>query len=124
MGEVWELYASAAALLATMVLAIYEDAMPNWPFLRKVVPGGIIGLIFAIAVGNWIFHGLGHVLTDTNQVVAWAFFLIAVCFLFVQLVTSSARDGDEWVQTWWTRVLGIPALAFAVLYAQGIVSLG
>jgi hypothetical protein len=124
LGNVWELYASAAALLATMVLAIYEEDMPNWPFLRKAVPGGIIGLVFAIAVGSWIFHGLHHVVTSTSRVVALAFLSIAVCFMIVQLVKSSAREGDEWAQNWWTRVLGIPALGFAVLYAQGIVSLG
>jgi hypothetical protein len=124
LGNVWELYLGAAALLATMVLAIYEDEMPDWPFLRKAVPGGIIGLVFGIAVGSWIFHGVGHVVSNSTRVVALAFVFLAVCFLIVQLITSSARKGDAWVQTWWTRILGIPALVFAVLYAQGVVSLG
>jgi hypothetical protein len=125
MGNVWELYAGAALLLLSMALAVYEDVLPNWPRVRKLVPAGLVGVIFGMAVGNWSYQALGHVFrSDPSQLAAWSFLLISIPLLMVQAIGTAARNGEGWALNWRLRLLGIPTLVFTVLYAQGIVSLG
>lgn len=78
-----------------------------------------------MAVGNWSFQLLGHVFRgDPTQLAAWSFLLISIPLLMVQAIGSIARHGEGWSLNWRLRLLGIPTLLFAVLYAQGVVSLG
>jgi hypothetical protein len=122
-GLGWATYLSAALVSIPLVLKVYEDDLPNWPWLNKWYPRGVAQFVMLLIIGIYIsFWLLGQDATDEQVRQTYNFILLPG--IISGLITLVGREGGVWPKNWWKRILGFAVWVFAVLIVTGAVALG
>ncbi len=121
MGNHWPLWVSAALMLVSLTMPKWKARFPDWPRLSKLVPGGIIGLLFYFLLGAWSALALKTAVGDPAEVAELGFFLLMLPGLICAALVLTARNGEGWKLTWFWRLTGIPMLVLTYLVVSGII---
>ncbi len=108
----------AALLLAIPgVLKLYEDNLPNYPWLHRWLPRGQTSFLFMMLVGSFLsFRLLGE--EPTSARVASTFILLLLPGVVMGVVEEFGREGTDWTRVWVRRGLGV----FTWLSCVGLVT--
>ena len=121
-GASWQLYAGTALFVIPQILSIYEDRLPNSPSLYRVLPKGLVQLVFMVLVGTAVGALLLSVMDENAyDFLATTFVLLLVPGFLLSLVSLFGRDGDEARIGWGKRFAGVGVLVLGVLLALGLV---
>jgi hypothetical protein len=121
-GLGWATYLSMILVGIPMVLKVYEDDLPNWPWLNKWYPRGVAQFLMMLIIGIYVsFWLLGQDATDEQ--VRQTYNLILLPGIVSGLITLVGREGGVWPENWWKRILGFGVWLFAALIVTGMVAL-
>ena len=122
MGTDWPMWVSSALMFVSLTMSKWKARFPDWPFLAKIIPGGIIGILFYFLLGIWASEALKAAVSDPAKVSELGFFLLMIPGLICAAIALTARNGDGWKLTWLWRITGIPMLVVTVLLVGGFVA--
>ena len=121
-GLGWATFVSMILVGIPMVLKVYEDDLPNLPWLNKWYPRGVANFAMLLVIGIYVsFWLLGQDPTDEQVRQTYNFILLpGIVSALIQLV---GREGGVWPENWWKRILGFVIWLFAVGVVTGIIAL-
>lgn len=121
-GLGWATWLSALLVAIPMVLKVYEDDLPNLPWLNKWYPRGVARfamlLVITIYLSFWLMG-----LDATDDEVRQTYTFILLPGIVSGLVELVGREGGDWPENWWKRGLGLLVWLFAVGVVTGVIAL-
>lgn len=121
-GLGWATYLSALLIAIPLVLKVYEDDLPNLPWLNKWYPRGVANFAMLLVIGIYVsFWLLG--LDASDEQVRQTYNLILLPGIVSALIQLVGREGGTWLENWWKRGLGFLVWLFAVGIVTGIIAL-
>lgn len=121
-GLGWATYLSALLIAVPLVLKVYEDDLPNLPWLNKWYPRGVANFAMLLVIGIYVsFWLLGQDASDDQ--VRQTYNLILLPGIVSGLIQLVGREGGTWPENWWKRLLGLVVWLFAVGIVTGMIAL-
>jgi hypothetical protein len=126
-GNTWHLAVGTALFVIPSLVSLWEDHLPNAPWLYQLLPAGLPGLALSLFVATSTVRILTDVLGATPDLARISFVLIPVPGVILSLLGTVGRapsNGDvRWYlrqrNTWIYRIGGLLVLA-AVLHMTGV----
>jgi hypothetical protein len=118
-GANWWLVAGAAMYLLPKIVKPIAKSLPNSKLLYQLVPRNLVRVVAMLLVMHW----WGSVIIDSvesNQV-QWAFVLMSIPGLVLNIVDSFARVGRTRQSTALSRIAGIGVLVIGVSIVRGFI---
>ncbi len=117
-GQTWQLWVAGALFLLTQVVAIYEADFPKSEGLGRMLPEGLLEIVFMI----FLLTGLGALLLASNskELLADSFVLLAIPGAVLAVLHAFGGGDEEHSMGWGRRVAGIFILTAGVLQVQGV----
>jgi hypothetical protein len=116
-GMNWWLVAGAVMYLAPKLLEPVTNYLPNSPALHKFLPRRLVRIVAMLLVMKWwssmVMDGVAE-----NRV-QWAFVLMSVPGLILNVADWFARSGGKWRSTPMSRLAGAGVLIVGILIARG-----
>ncbi|MGH2943928.1 MAG: hypothetical protein ACRDLN_14255, partial [Solirubrobacteraceae bacterium] len=120
-GTSWQLWVAAALFIAPQVLAVYTQRLPNSPWLFRVLPKGLVQLVFLLFVVTAVAALLrGSMDVNSETFLADSFVLLSLPGFLLTLLSLFGREGDEPPIGWGKRIAGVAILAAGILLALGL----
>jgi hypothetical protein len=119
-GTSWQLWAAAALFVAPQLLSVYKQHLPNFPWLFRTRPRGLLRIVLMLFVATAIGALLLHTMDEhAESFLADSFVILAVPGFFLALLPVFGREGDAPATGWGKRIAGIAILATGILLALG-----
>jgi hypothetical protein len=119
-GNNWALWIGTAMYLIPKLIDELSDLFPNFPYLYRYTPRGLLRVVAMLFVCLWWGNLVDNQFGDSQNVLLYAFVLLSVPGLILGTVDWFARDGKKWESTAVSRSLGIAALAIGILCVRGV----
>jgi hypothetical protein len=117
-GANWWLATGTLMYLIPQLLLPATKRMPNSQLLYRLVPRNLVRIVAMLLILNWWgSQVLGSF--ESNQV-QWAFVLMSIPGLVLNMVDWFARKGRNWHSTPISKVLGFVVLLIGVLIVRGV----
>ena len=123
-GFGWELWVGVALFAVPSLVGVRKDRLPNVPWLVRMLPAGIVKATVMLAVGSLFAALLKARVEDPDRFLTLGFVVLSVPGVVLTLLGLFGRDGQTWEQNWFTRFGGIGVLAFGVLLAEQLITVG
>jgi hypothetical protein len=119
-GNNWALWVGGAIYLIPKLVALVDDALPNFSIIHRYMPRGILKVVFMLFVARWWGDVLGSRVTDPEQMIKLGFVLLGVPGIALTVLGWFARSSRPWPSTWFTRISGLIVLVIGVLVVFGV----
>ena len=121
-GFGWVTILAALLTAVPMALKIYEDRLPNLVWLNKWYPRGVFRFAMLLVIGLYLSAWLLGSQASDDQI-RQTYNIILLPGIIAALIELVGREGWEWPENWWKRVVGFAIWAFAVCVVTGVISL-
>jgi small-conductance mechanosensitive channel len=119
-GTSWQLWVAAALFVAPQILSVYKQHLPNFPWLFRTRPRGLLRIVLMLFVATVIGALLLHTMDKHAQsFLADSVVILALPGFVLALLPVFGREGDEAATGWGKRIAGIAILAAGILLALG-----
>jgi hypothetical protein len=119
-GTSWQLWVAAALFVAPQILSVYRQHLPNFPWLFRTRPRGLLRIVLMLFVATVIGALLLHTMDEHAQsFLADSFVILALPGFVLALLPVFGREGVEPATGWGKRIAGIAILAAGILLALG-----
>jgi titin len=119
-GNNWALWVGGAIYLIPKLVALVDDALPNFSIIHRYMPRGILKVVFMLFVARWWGDILGSRITDPEQMIKVGFVLLGLPGIVFTVLGWFARNSRPWPSTWFTRISGLIVLVIGVLVVFGV----
>ena len=119
-GNNWALWVGGAIYLIPKLVALVDDALPNFTTIHRYMPRGILKIVLMLFVARWWGDVIGSRVTDPEQMIKLGFVLLGVPGIVLTVLGWFARDSRPWPSTWFTRISGAVILLVGVLVVFGV----
>ena len=124
-GPCWELYLGGAFFAVPILMKLFNEHLPNVPKLYAVLPRGILGTVFMLAVGTVFGALVAAQLSSANHlvVIRESFVLLSLPGLVIAILQQFGRDGPEAPKIHWVpeKILGAAVVTLGALLAIGVI---
>jgi hypothetical protein len=117
----WQLWVGAALFCVPQIVALYERRFPNFPSIYRVLPRGVVKVVLMLVVGKLMAMLVFATLNDPQQILAYAFILLAIPGLVLSALDLFGREGPEPEMSWSMRIAGSAILAAGILLVVGVI---
>jgi hypothetical protein len=119
-GTSWQLWVAAALFVAPQIVSVYKQHLPNFPWLFRTRPRGLLRIVLMLFVASVIGALLLHTMDKhAESFLADSFVILALPGFVLALLPVFGREGDEPATGWGKRIAGIAILAAGILLALG-----
>jgi hypothetical protein len=119
-GNNWALWVGGAIYLIPKLVALVDDALPNFSIIHRYMPRGILKVVLMLFVARWWGDVLGSRVTDPEQMIKLGFVLLGVPGIVLTVLGWFARSSRPWPSTWFTRISGMIILIVGILVVFGV----
>jgi hypothetical protein len=123
MGMTWFTFVLALLLAVPLVLRIWVHRIPNFTWLHRWTPRGLVKLtvvtVAGIYLATWIFSSPG-----TASLLPAAMGILLIPTALLSIVDTFARSGGEWGGVWPKRLAGIALWALCAGVITGLIVIG
>jgi hypothetical protein len=119
-GNNWALWVGGAVYLIPKLVALVDDALPNFSIVHRYVPRGILKVVLMLFVARWWGDILGSRITDPEQMIKVGFVLLGLPGIVLTVLGWFARSSRPWPSTWFTRLSGMLVLIIGILVVFGV----
>ncbi|MCW2777683.1 MAG: hypothetical protein JWN17_1408, partial [Frankiales bacterium] len=106
-----ELFLGTALFIFPQVLRIWSHRLPELPWLRRVVPTGLVEITSLVVLGWWLSGQLQHHVADPHRLAAVGFVVLAVPPAVHGVLAEMTGEDEEPEATWIRRGLGAAVVA-------------
>ena len=122
-GPRWQLWVGTALFLAPQVLAAFDDRLPSWPGLSRVLPRGLPEIVVVLAATTAVALVVRATMDERSDAfLADAFVLLALPGCVLAVLALLGRDAADEPLGWGRRAAGVAVLAIGVALAVGVPS--
>ena len=128
-GYEWYLYVGTLLFIIPSYLGLFADRVPNNPALFQLIPAGLPGLIFSLALGAFTVGLISSVLGDDPLLAKLSFVLVPIPVFIVAILSLIGREPREGDVRWYERDnfkmlyrIGGAVAFFTVLKMTGILA--
>jgi len=122
-GMNWFTFVLALLLAVPLVLRIWVHRIPNYAWLHRWTPRGLVKLTLVTVAGiylaTWIFSS-----ENTASLLPAAMGILLLPTALLSIVDTFARSGGEWGSVWTKRLAGIALWALCAGVITGFIVLG
>jgi hypothetical protein len=119
-GNNWALWVGGAVYLIPKLVALVDDALPNFSIVHRYVPRGILKVVLMLFIARWWGDILGSRITDPEQMIKVGFVLLGLPGIVLTVLGWFARSSRPWPSTWFTRLSGMLVLIVGILVVFGV----
>jgi hypothetical protein len=102
-GYEWYLFVGTLLFIIPSYLGLFADRVPNNPTLFQLIPAGLPGLIFSLALGALTVGLIGSVLGDDPLLAKLSFVLVPIPVFIVAILSLIGREPREGDVRWYER---------------------
>jgi hypothetical protein len=128
-GYEWYLFVGTLLFIIPSYLGLFADRVPNNPALFQLIPAGLPGLIFSLALGALTVGLISSVLGDDPLLAKLSFVLVPIPVFIVAILSLIGREPREGDSRWYERDnfkmlyrIGGAVAFFTVLKMTGILA--
>jgi hypothetical protein len=119
-GNNWALWVGGAIYLIPKLVALVDDALPNFSIVHRYIPRGILKVVLMLFVARWWGNILGSQISDPEQMIKVGFVLLGLPGIVLTVLGWFARSSRPWPSTWFTRLSGMLVLIVGILVVFGV----
>jgi hypothetical protein len=119
-GNNWALWVGGAIYLIPKLVALVDDALPNFSIIHRYMPRGILKVVLMLFVARWWGDVLGSRVTDPEQMIKLGFVLLGLPGIVLTVLGWFARNSRPWPSSWFTRISGMIILIIGILVVFGV----
>ena len=119
-GNNWALWVGGAIYLIPKLVALVDDALPNFSIVHRYMPRGILKVVLMLFVARWWGNILGSQISDPEQMIKVGFVLLGLPGIVLTILGWFARSSRPWPSTWFTRLSGLLVLIVGILVVFGV----
>jgi hypothetical protein len=119
-GNNWALWVGGAIYLIPKLVALVDDALPNFSIIHRYMPRGILKVVLMLFVARWWGDVLGSRVTDPEQMIKLGFVLLGLPGIVLTVLGWFARNSRPWPSSWFTRISGMIILIVGILVVFGV----
>jgi hypothetical protein len=120
-GGSWQLWAGAALFVIPQALAVFDEHLPTWAWLSRVLPRGLVETVLML----FVVTAMGALVLDASDnsatALANAFVILAIPGFVLSIVGLFGGEAPERPLSWTLRLGGIAVLALGILLVLGLV---
>jgi hypothetical protein len=120
-GNNWALWVGGAIYLIPKLVALVDDALPNFSIVHRYIPRGILKVVLMLFVARWWGNILGSQISDPEQMIKVGFVLLGLPGIVLTVLGWFARSSRPWPSTWFTRLSGMLVLIVGILVVFGVI---
>jgi hypothetical protein len=120
-GNNWALWVGGAIYLIPKLVALVDDALPNFSIVHRYIPRGILKVVLMLFVARWWGNILGSQISDPEQMIKVGFVLLGLPGIVLTVLGWFARSSRPWPSTWFTRLSGLLVLIVGILVVFGVI---
>ena len=102
-GYEWYLFVGTLLFIVPSYLGLFADRVPNNPTLYQIIPAGIPGLIFSLAIGTLTVGVVTSFFGDDPLLAKLSFVLVPIPLFIVALLGLVGREPRENDVRWYER---------------------
>jgi hypothetical protein len=102
-GYEWYLFVGTLLFIIPSYLGLFADRVPNNPILFQLIPAGLPGLIFSLALGAFTVGLISSVLGDDPLLAKLSFVLVPIPVFIVAILSLIGREPREGDSRWYER---------------------
>jgi hypothetical protein len=102
-GYEWYLFVGTLLFIIPSYLGLFADRVPNNPTLFQLIPAGLPGLIFSLALGALTVGLISSVLGDDPLLAKLSFVLVPIPVFIVAILSLIGREPREGDVRWYER---------------------
>jgi hypothetical protein len=129
MGNVWQVWVGSFIFILPNILSWFQDKLPNYPWLWRVLPQGVPGLALTLIVSSVSGSIIGSWLEGNPEYPQYLFMLLPIPVFLLGLIGMFGREGNEDEERpimahkwrWVYRIGGIGMLALTMNLAGVLV---
>jgi hypothetical protein len=121
-GSSWQLWVGAVLFLVPQILKIYERRMPVRPSVGRVVPEGLLKVVFMLFLMSACGALVIGALRGSENLIPNAFVLLALPGFALALLGAAAGKLPKQPVTWKGRLGGIVILSLGILQVNGLLA--
>jgi len=95
MGNTWQVWVGSIIFILPNVFSWFQDRLPNYPLIWKLIPQGLPGLAFSLLVATYSSLVLTSLLGHRADFSQWSFMLMPIPMFIVGLFGLFGREGAE-----------------------------
>ena len=123
-GLSWQLIVGGLLFIVPQALGLVADDLPNSLTLRRVIPHGIVQIVFLLFVTGFVGVLAVDRFKDSLELIRYSFLMLSIPGFVLGMLDLFAREGPEYPLRWRHQFLGALVLMVGVLFVVGVIGVG